>query len=57
MSFNILAKAWSIGAIDFNGCTTNARLYNMKATMPAKISVTTITTKPQIRVSNSSAVR
>jgi hypothetical protein len=46
-----------MGAIDLIGCTTKARLYSINITMPARIKVTSRTTKAQTRISISSCVR
>ena len=47
----------SIGAIDLMGWTTKVTEYSKAITMNAKISVTTMTTKPQTRVSICSTLR
>ena len=46
-----------MGAIDLIGCVTKVTEYNSATTMKQRISVTDMTTKPQMRTSISSGVR
>jgi uncharacterized membrane protein len=55
MSLSILVYAMSMGAIDLIGCVTKVTEYSSAKTIPARINVIMMTTKPQIRTSISSA--